>query len=295
MDVENGNFRRRKKRRPKLSVRKKALPLAKEFASTTTIHGVSYITSRDHPKVGRVLWAVVVVLAILCTTFQMVSLYNQWKIKPVITSLETVSLPMNNIEFPAFTICPQGYVADIMDHVLVLQFKEHIKNKIRNGEIRPKRSTQPGQSSTPDNSSDDYWNMTRNDMQDLVKDFLKNAYPGAKGNPRKIATLLISDEPEKVVKNEAVLIPNNDDKECNETNLEQIVNDLNKELNMKSCAPGFVTVDKTKCLSETEMSYELASQQCRDMMDGQVLELNSDDDLKTLEKILGNELIDIHT
>ena len=137
--------------------------------------------------------------------------------------------------------------------------------------------------------------MTIFEMQSLVNDFLKQYYPGSKESPTGFATLLISDEPEKIIRNKAVLMPAIEEKECIDKN-NDILNDLNMELNTVSCPPEYIMVDRRKCVIaiETEMAYENASHHCSDRMGGEVLALNSYHDLKALENILGNELFVIH-
>ena len=66
------------------------------------------------------------ILAVSFTIFQMTTLYNQWQDDPVITTLETAALPIENIEFTAITICPQGSVNGILSSVLFKQLKEYI-------------------------------------------------------------------------------------------------------------------------------------------------------------------------
>lgn len=291
MEVERGKYRKYKKRRPKSSVRKKTLALASAYGSASTIHGISYLSDKDHPISGRLFWLAVVVISILATTYQMASLYNQWKTNPVTTNLATNSLPMEKIKFPAVTVCPQGYTKEIMDNVLGLQFKEYLKEKILRGEIRPKRDTKEEEGHVNHSRAAVSWNMTKLEMEAIVNDFLRNNYPGSRGNPTKVATLLISDNPKKVVQNQAVFLSPIEEAECNETNL-NIVHDLNKEFNLMTCPPGFIMVDEKRCVivSKTEMSYENASLHCNDVMGGVIFELESYDDLKALDKILGNTL-----
>ena len=64
------------------------LNTAKEYASGTTIHGFAYIANTEHHTVARIFWVLVVILALSITTFQVLSLRNQWETHPVITNLE---------------------------------------------------------------------------------------------------------------------------------------------------------------------------------------------------------------
>ena len=55
--------------------------------------------------------------------------YVDWKLDPTITVINTTSYPIENIEFPAITICSQGLAKGIMEKVVVLQFKRYLISK----------------------------------------------------------------------------------------------------------------------------------------------------------------------
>ena len=93
---------------------------SKEYASSTTAHGFAYIVADDRSIIERICWVIIVILAVSFTIFQMTTLYNQWQDDPVITTLETAALPIENIEFPALTICPQGSVNGILSSVFFM-------------------------------------------------------------------------------------------------------------------------------------------------------------------------------
>ena len=193
----------------------------KEYASSSTIHGFAYIFDHRHSTSARCLWTIAVVLAFTLTAWQMTSLYTQWKNDPVITTLDTVALRIEDIEFPAVTICPQGSVQGILDNVLFKQMKEYIIMKRREGGKRKRRSVS--------GSSGDGWNMTFDEMMLEAKNFLSDVYPGAKDTPSKLVTLMEADDPEIIVQNEAVLLPNVE-KSCDvASNLETFEN-LNKSI-----------------------------------------------------------------
>ena len=107
----------------KKSTRRRIVDTTKQYSSTTTIHGISYLAGEDVSGLERVLWATVVLFAMAFTTYQVITLYNDWQDQPVITTLDTVSLPIEEIEFPAVTICPQGTRREIIDSVLFRQLK----------------------------------------------------------------------------------------------------------------------------------------------------------------------------
>ena len=138
----------------------------KEFASSTTVHGFAYIVEHDRPPIDRVFWGLVVILAILFTIFQMTTLYNQWQDDPVITTLETATLPIENIDFPAVTICPQGSINQILSSVLFKQLKEYIIRKEKEDGLDIGKEIGPKEVGM--------WNLTSNDIKSLTEQFLKD-------------------------------------------------------------------------------------------------------------------------
>ena len=49
-----------------------------------------------------------------------------WQADPIITVINTTSYPIENIEFPAITICSQGLAKDLMENVMKQQFKSYM-------------------------------------------------------------------------------------------------------------------------------------------------------------------------
>ena len=144
------------------------LDTTQEYASITTIHGFSYILDQLHSIPARVIWMIIVIIAGLLTTLQMSSLYRQWKDDPVITTLDTVAMPIKDIEFPAVTICPQGSVKEILDNVLFKQMKEYIRKKTLNGKGTAER---PVSNNETDSQSISYDEMMRQ-ADEFLKDVL---------------------------------------------------------------------------------------------------------------------------
>ena len=247
----------------KKSTRKIIVDTTKQYSSATTIHGISYLSSDNVPALERLIWLVVVILAIIFTTFQVCNLYNEWQDEPVITTLDTVALPIEEIEFPAVTICPQGTRQEIIDSVLFRQLKEYIeKDKVN------------------------VTSLTQDEMMDEVKAFLKDVYPGAKAKPTMITRLMTSDNPKLYVQNEAVLQL---EEECDPSSNADIVKVLNKQLLNDSCPEHFTMVQNSGfCIHEsrTKMTYNEADQYCRDVIDSKLLYFDSHDDASPLDKLL---------
>ena len=55
--------------------------------------------------------------------------YKDWKDNPIITTVNTTAYPIEDIDYPAITICSQGASKDVMDGVLLRQFEDWLKSK----------------------------------------------------------------------------------------------------------------------------------------------------------------------
>ena len=259
------------------------LNTAKQYASSTTINGCSYIANIEHPIVSRIFWSLVVILGLSVTSFQVVSLYCQWETNPVVTNLESISLPIEDIKFPAVTICPQGSVKDVVDNVMFRQLKEYVKKKGQT--LRSKRSTSQNKNADAKENPKEFWNVTYDEMMVQIKECMNEVYPGAKDTPTEFVKLMASDDPHKVVQNEAVVLPEKVE-ECTESSNRENVDALNKQLNNDFCPDGFTKFDNIGCIlvAESEMTYEEASDYCTNMEGANVFMLDSFDDIKILNE-----------
>ena len=247
----------------KKSTRKIIVDTTRQYSSSTTIHGISYLSSDKIPVLERLLWLFVVVLAIIFTTFQVCKLYKEWQDEPVITTLDTVALPIEEVEFPAVTICPQGSRKEIIDSVLFRQLKEYIADK-RNNATR----------------------LTQEEMMEEVDNFINDVYPGAKTKPTMVARLMTSDKPKLTIQNEAVLQLEG---ECDPSSNEDILKVLNKQLQNDSCPDRFeMAQESSYCIHEstTRMTYYEATKYCNDLIASNPFYLESDDDFSPLTEKL---------
>ena len=245
----------------KKSTRKKILETMNEFADSTTIHGFSYAADKKHSP-WRPAWVIVLVVALVFTTFQVKTLYQEWQAEPVITTLRTVSQPIEEIEFPAVTICPQGSRQEILDSVLYRQFKRYIRNK-----------------------QVDHSTLTLEEMTKQLDDFLQDMYPGANESPTQMIKLMVSGNPKLALQNEAVL---GIEEKCDPSSNQQIVDSLNKDLRNDSCPDGFEMLGNLYCVHTNgdRMSSNEAYHYCNDQGGAELLYLDSDDDLQALNKYI---------
>ena len=175
-DVDKFLMIKKQKRRNKSMTKMEAIVKdAKEFSSTTTVHGISYLASSDQSIASKIFWMVTVILAIIGTSYQVMSMWCLWGEFPVITTLDTISYPIEKLEFPAVTLCPQGSVLKIMDTVFYYQFEKWVIQKIeKEDSFRNKRNN--------DNENDRLSNflnsLTNEALVDFLNEFMGEIYPG---------------------------------------------------------------------------------------------------------------------
>ena len=257
----------------------------KGYASSTTAHGIFYIAEDGRSFVERVFWIIVVVLAIGFSYYQTHILYKDWQDDPVITTLDTVSLPIEEIEFPAVTICPQGSIKSIAETVLFRQLSNYIRQK-REAEItRVKREDSFSNTTLSDSlKNDSTLILTYDEMMSHVDEFLKDVYPGAKDKPTKLVHLLTSNQPRKMMANDAVMYKSFEEK-CDEASNEETLEMLNKDLNNDTCDVGFEMVIGVGCLhtANTQMAYDEANSYCTQQGGSQLLHFTSNEELQSFK------------
>ena len=280
-----------KKEKPKNSFRKTLVYTSKEYASVTTAHGFSYIGNEGYSWGDRILWVIIVSLAIAFTISQMTTLYADWQDNPVITTLDTVAFPIEEIEFPSITICPQGSLEEIWDSVLFLQLKDYIYNKtLEEHGKQKKRST---------DSQDIVWDLTHEQMIINAREFLDDVYPGVNydndsnpmpGSMLQLMRLMISDDPELTLRNEVILFPEEKcDPECNMN----VLNKLNQRLNNRICPEGFQISEEFECIhvKQQEMTYDEATEYCYSQDNSELLYLDSATSFEVIEEIITGNIL----
>ena len=79
----------------------------KEYADSTTIHGISYIFKNGISILDRLIWIAAVVTGIFFAIYLSTYSYVDWQNSPVTTTVLTTAKPIRNIPFPAISICAQ--------------------------------------------------------------------------------------------------------------------------------------------------------------------------------------------
>ena len=99
-----------------MSVRPGGLPgllgTARSYAATSTIHGLSYISSKERPTVERICWTLALLTFLglaVALSHQSVTDYGKNR---VLTTISRTELPISELTFPTVTICSQGLNMD---------------------------------------------------------------------------------------------------------------------------------------------------------------------------------------
>lgn len=79
----------------------------KDYSESTTIHGIGYIFEFGVSAIERILWILVVSIGIGLAIALAIIAFIQWQDNPVLTTVATTGHPIENVEFPAITICAQ--------------------------------------------------------------------------------------------------------------------------------------------------------------------------------------------
>ena len=288
--IRDMRYRKDPTRRHRHSYGRKStvLSLLKQYADKSTPHGIAYISEDGRPVAERIFWVLATSLALCFTAFQTMTLYVQWKDDPVVTSLDTVALSIEEVEFPAVTICPQGAVREIGDAVLFKQFKEYVIEKKRLKEThRQKRS----------DLSENIEEMSYEEMMNETLKFLQDVYPRTDGKittkkPTKMILAMMAPDPQKAMESET-LLGQSEEIECDRDANEQFLNTLNKQLKNDTCPEGFDMLEDGSCIHKATkgaMNYDEAIEYC-DALDGaKILHFESFENVKAINSF-GIEVI----
>ena len=285
--IRDERFRRDTYRRHHVSRFRKStiLNTLKNYADKSTPHGIAYISEDGRPASERIFWVIVTALALGFTAFQTTTLYMQWKDDPVVTSLDTVALSIEEVDFPAVTICPQGAIREIGDAVLFKQFKEYVMEKKLKKINRMKRFDSQG----------DLEEMRYEDMMKETMSFLRDVYPRIDGKattvkPTRMVQAMMAPDPRKAMESET-LLGQSEEKDCDENENAKILGTLNKHLKNDTCPEGFDIMEDGNCLHKVttgKMSYEDAKEYCNALNGARLLQFD------TFESFLAIQSFGIH-
>lgn len=117
-----------------------------EYCSTTTIHGIPYLTERKRHWTEKCFWAIVLGLSVWTCGSMIRDIWIKWRDYPTTMSLTEEPLPISTIPFPTVTVCPRvktlkekldltslfGLPADLWN-LSDVEYDEAITKKLWNG------------------------------------------------------------------------------------------------------------------------------------------------------------------
>ena len=107
----------------------KYLATLRSYTSTATVHGLSYIGDLTLPLVDRCVWLVVVLVFGSSAAFLSHGVFQEWQNNKVVTQLKETELPVEQLDFPAITICSDGLNMDAVEKVVETDFEEFKKKQ----------------------------------------------------------------------------------------------------------------------------------------------------------------------
>ena len=100
----------------------------KEFLDSSTIHGLSYISSSK--RIWRVFWTLVVATGFSTAGIMIYQAFQGWEENPITTTIET--LPIDKLDFPKVTVCPPENTFTDLNYDLVLLENMTLNTETRN-------------------------------------------------------------------------------------------------------------------------------------------------------------------
>ncbi|KAI8442241.1 hypothetical protein MSG28_005814 [Choristoneura fumiferana] len=77
----------------------------REYLLTSTLHGLRYVGEKKLTWFERFFWLGAFSCSIVCAGFFILNVYAKWRMSPMIVSINSENMPLQNLPFPAITIC----------------------------------------------------------------------------------------------------------------------------------------------------------------------------------------------
>ncbi|XP_059048648.1 pickpocket protein 28-like [Achroia grisella] len=77
----------------------------RDYLLTSTLHGLRYIGERKLTWFERFFWLAAFGSSLVCAAFFILNVYAKWSMSPMIVSINPQNMPLNDLPFPAITIC----------------------------------------------------------------------------------------------------------------------------------------------------------------------------------------------
>ena len=145
------------------------LQTVREYSASSTVHGVGYIWEKGQHFLERLVWVLVVFLGVCFAIFFSVQAFVAWENVPLITTVSTTALPIEDLSWPSVTLCNQGRGLGATERVYRVQLKKYLDEKGKN--------------------IDDLDDL---EIKEEEEEFLKEKYPGLEESPTKIVTAMSS-------------------------------------------------------------------------------------------------------
>ena len=100
-----------------------------DFAENSTTHGIFYVFERDVHYWSRLVWLLTVLALFILAIVMIKSLYGHWRDNPITTTIEDPAVPIEEIEFPAITLCGIGTVTELATIAYIKQIREFLAAK----------------------------------------------------------------------------------------------------------------------------------------------------------------------
>ena len=107
--------------------RNRDMDCIKTFLESSSIHGVSYISTTR--KCARLFWICVVTFGFTGAAYLILQSFKAWDESPVSTTIET--LPITEITFPKVTVCPPKNTFTDLNYDLMMTEKMTLDNETR--------------------------------------------------------------------------------------------------------------------------------------------------------------------
>ena len=99
----------------------------KHFLETSTIHGLSWISSTH--RLARYFWIIVVIGGFSGSGYLIYESFYNWQQSPIKTTVDI--LPISNIKFPNVTVCPPNGFSLSLNHAILKSEKIRLNEETR--------------------------------------------------------------------------------------------------------------------------------------------------------------------
>ncbi|XP_041986745.1 sodium channel protein Nach-like [Aricia agestis] len=82
-----------------------------EFCKRTDLHGFKYIVMEDLNVAERSIWAVAVVISIICAAYFVITAYRWYARNPIVTVIESTQGAIWDVPFPSVTVCDLNIIS----------------------------------------------------------------------------------------------------------------------------------------------------------------------------------------